>query len=117
MANSRQILLSKFRDNTSGNINASDLRIFVNAMYDEMLLLEAVLDRADIYDTDKVSTINQVSLIKTSLDNLTDFFNSDVYKKDETYTKSEVQQILDLDYYKKNETYSKAQIDALIAAL
>ncbi len=117
MANSRQILLSKFRDNTSGNINASDLRIFVNAMYDEMLLLEAVLDRADLYDTNLVASINQVSLIKDTLDNIIANFNDNHYTKDEVYTKSEVQDVLDLDYYKKGEVYSRAQIDAMFAAL
>jgi hypothetical protein len=68
--NSRNILLNKFRDNQSGNIDAADLRIFVNAVYDEMLLLEKLLDRADIFDDDKAATINQVSIIKDELSQL-----------------------------------------------
>ena len=52
--NSRLILLNKFRDNQSGNISASDIRIFVNAVYDEMLLLENLLDNAIRYGKTKV---------------------------------------------------------------
>ncbi len=112
--NSKQLLLAEFRDNQSQSISASSLRMFVNAMYSEMLLLEAVLDRADIFDTDKAATINQVSIIKDQIAQM-QFAIDNYYQKDEVYTKSEVQAILNADYYKKSEVYSKAQIDALLA--
>ncbi len=91
--NSRQILLNKFRDNSSQMIDAADLRIFVNAVYDEMLLLEKVLDRADIFETDKVATINQVSIIKDTLNQLiaeVNTANSKYYTKDHVYTKTQI---------------------------
>jgi len=112
---SRKILLNKFRDNNNGGIDAADLRILVNSLYDEMLLLENILDRADIYDTDKVATINQVSLIKDELTRFITSYTNDFYVKEDVYTKSEVQAILNADYYKKSDVYSKTEIDALIS--
>jgi hypothetical protein len=114
--NSKDLLLAEFRDNQNGSISAASLRMFVDAVYREMLLVENILDRADIYDTDKVATINQVSKIKDIL-NQTDSVIEDYYKKSEVYTKSEVQAILNRDYYQKSETYNKAQIDAMFASM
>ncbi len=105
---SQNILLNKFRDNISGGIDAADMRIMINAIYSEMVLLEDVLDRADIYETDKIATINQVSIIKDELSRFITNFNDDFYTKDEVYSKSETQSILNADYY------TKTQINALI---
>ena len=108
MNSSKDILLNKFRDNTSGGIDAADMRILINAIYSEMVLLEDVLDRADIYETDKLASINQVSIIKDDLSRFITDFNNDFYTKNEVYSKSETQSILNAEYY------TKAQIDALI---
>ncbi len=106
--NSQSILLNKFRDNISGGIDAADMRTLINTLYSEMVLLENILDRADIYDTDKIASINQVSIIKEELDNFITSYSEDFYTKSDTYSKSEVQAILNAEYYKKSE------VDALI---
>jgi hypothetical protein len=109
--NSKEILLQLFRDNNSQFITASSMRKFVEAVYNEMLLLENVIDSSDVFETNKVATINQTSQIKSLLDDALQRLQTleDKASK-ETYTKQEV----DAYFYKKDyiddEIYTKAQV-------
>jgi hypothetical protein len=120
--NSKDILLQLFRDNNTKFITASSMRKLVEAVYNEMLLLENVIDQADIFETDKVATINQTSEIKKTLETLQqqikDFesnkaISKEIYSKDEIdtwfYSKSDI----DNSFYNKNETFSKNAIIGL----
>ncbi len=113
MSLSKNALLNRFRDNNTGGIDAADMRILINTLYEEMVLLEDILDRADIYDSEKAASINQVSIIKDELTRFIISHKSDYYEKEDTYSKSEVHALLDADYYKKSEVYSKIEIDRL----
>ena len=119
--NSKKILLDKFRENQSKSIDASDLRIFVEAIYDEFLLMSDVIDRDDVIGDKQVSSISQVTGIRDDLStleqNVTDMAvtfpaKADVYSK----TEADVEFVSAQEItgpsgcYTKQETYSKQEI-------
>ncbi len=114
--NSRHILLDKFRDNTGGQINASDLRIFVNAVYDEMLLLEKLLDRDDVFEIDKAATINQVSLLRDTINQMYGSLDN-IYTKDTTYSIQECNENFYTQDQIRGNFYTKDQIDKMLSGL
>jgi len=134
--NSKNILLDKFRENQTNRIDASDLRIFVEAVYNELLLVEDVIDRSDILDERKVASLKQVTEIRMAVDALTSKVElmipgfakaSDVYTKPESdfkfldKTEADQKYTTKQDTYSKSETvaafYKKEDVDAKIAAL
>ena len=121
--NSKKILLDKFRENQSKSIDASDLRIFVEAMYDEFLLMSDVLDRDDVIGDKQVSSISQVTGIRDDLStleqNVTDMAvtfapKAEVYSKDEADLEFVSAQEINgpMGCYSKQESYSKQFIAA-----
>ena len=65
--NSRDILLETFQDNNANMITASDLREFVNATYDEMVLVENVIDNLQSSSSTSVLSANQGQIIDQRL--------------------------------------------------
>ena len=59
MANSKDYILGLFPDNVNNEITASDLRIFVNAIFDEKVDITSIQDNLVSTDRDKPLSANQ----------------------------------------------------------
>lgn len=65
--NSKDILLETFRDNNANLITANDLREFVNAVYNEMVLVENIVDNFNSSSSTSVLSANRGQILDQRL--------------------------------------------------
>ena len=64
---SRDILLDTFRDNNAQLITANDMREFINAIYDEKVAVNDIVDNLASDDTNKVLSAYQGKVLNADL--------------------------------------------------
>ena len=67
---SRNILLDTFRDNNAQLITAADMRELINAIYDEKVSIEDVIDNLLSIEADLPLSANQGRILKVLIDSL-----------------------------------------------
>ena len=68
--NSKDILLETFRDNNANLITANDLREFVNAVYNEMVLVENIVDNFNSSSSTSVLSANRGQILDQRLNSI-----------------------------------------------
>lgn len=67
---SRTVLLDTFRDNNAQLITAADMREYINAVYDEKVSTEIVIDNLMSIVSSEVLSANQGRILKVLIDSL-----------------------------------------------
>ena len=123
---SRDYLLNIFRDNATQAITAESMRIYVNCVYDNFVLIEKIVDDLNIYDPLSPLSANQGALLNDRVEVLEDTvidLNDDkadvtsVYTKTESDSRYYERTIIDNNFYNKTESYSKDEIDAALISI
>jgi len=93
MANSKQYILSLFPDNNNNEISAADMRIFVNAIFDEEVDTTAIIDNLFSTDGQVPLSANQGRIV----DGKITIVEADVSGKENSLGLGSVNQVLTID--------------------